>query len=1045
MKERYRDKQILDSPVRAENPFPGLRPFTVNESHLFFGREGQSDEVLLKLSEHRFTAVIGASGTGKSSLMYCGLIPILHGGFMTGAGSRWQIIVTRPGVSPIDNLAESIMDHDPTFDGDQDDHDLGVVINSTILRSSSLGLVDAVSKIRQGENENILLLVDQFEELLRYRKLYTDTNAVNESTAYVNLLLEAVSQSEVPVYVALTMRSDFIGDCAMFPDLTHMINKSHYLIPQMTRDQLRMAVEGPVAVGNGKISQRLVQELLNDIGDNPDQLPVLQHALMRTWDYWKDQDGKAGIMDIRHYHAIGTIAEALSEHANEAYDELTKKEQEICEVIFKSLTEKGADNYGTRRPADITTIASIAEVTPEQVIRVVEKFREPGRSLLLPDATVPIYDDTVIEVSHESLMRIWERLRVWVEEEFESAKMYRRLSDAATMYQVGRTSLWRPPDLQLALNWQQKQRPTRIWAQRYDDGFERAIVFLESSRVAYENEQKSKEKLQKRLLQRTRRVAVILGVFAVVSILFFVFAIVQKVDADNQARLAIQNEQLATEQKELALQNEEVADSMRRLAVSEREEAQLQRDAAERNARNFQIQKEVAERQRQVADEQRKLAERQTEIAEWRTYEAEEANQFAQEQALLAENRRKDAYNLRLISLAQSMAVKSLQITEPQLQGLLALQAYKFNTEFGGNAYDHYIYDGLYYAVKNLSGDPLTTYSAHTDGVRSLAGSRGGQNFYSAGSDGKIFRWSFDQSIEPQLVYDNEYASKKIIVHPNHDKLLNLGNMPYVQELSISGGQTDSNLISLPVSRAYDIAYAPDGTSFYILGIDGLVYINDGEWNVIGELGTNYRHIEVSPRGFELVASATNGEVAALRLINTGKKQIIIEADGVAAGAVSFNADGQLVAIGNDNGQVKIYNRNNKSILNILSGQKSLISAINFFQGGKFLATASLDGSVQLWIMGQLDKQPFVLKDHYSYVWDIMFSPDGKYLLTANRSGVIKSWPVTPDLLAEKFCDLLQRNLTSQEWDRYVAEDIPYDDTCNKLSGDNATAENGNE
>ncbi|MGB5929175.1 MAG: High-affnity carbon uptake protein Hat/HatR, partial [Cyclobacteriaceae bacterium] len=201
MKERYRDKDILDSPVRAENPFPGLRPFTVNESHLFFGREGQSDEVLLKLSEHRFTAVIGASGTGKSSLMYCGLIPILHGGFMTEAGSRWQVIVTRPGISPIDNLAKSIMEHDPCFDDEQEDRELGTVVNSTILRSSSLGLVDAVSKIRQGPNQNILLLVDQFEELLRYRKLYKDINAVNESTAYVNLLLEAIYQTEVPVYV----------------------------------------------------------------------------------------------------------------------------------------------------------------------------------------------------------------------------------------------------------------------------------------------------------------------------------------------------------------------------------------------------------------------------------------------------------------------------------------------------------------------------------------------------------------------------------------------------------------------------------------------------------------------------------------------------------------------------------------------------------------------------------------------------------------------------------------------------------------------------
>src|SRR5690606_22668491 len=95
--------------VDLMNPFPGLRPFGFEESHLFFGREGQSDEVLLNLARHRFTAVIGASGSGKSSLMYCGLIPILYGGFMTQAGADWTVLVTRPGISPIDNLAEAIV------------------------------------------------------------------------------------------------------------------------------------------------------------------------------------------------------------------------------------------------------------------------------------------------------------------------------------------------------------------------------------------------------------------------------------------------------------------------------------------------------------------------------------------------------------------------------------------------------------------------------------------------------------------------------------------------------------------------------------------------------------------------------------------------------------------------------------------------------------------------------------------------------------------------------------------------------------------------
>ena len=140
------------------NPFPGLRPFNISESHLFFGREGQSEEVLYNLSENKFVAVIGSSGSGKSSLMYCGLVPILHGGFIAEAGSKWKIIVSRPGNDPLGNLAQAIV----TGSG-KTNTDLDVNFTRSILESSSLGLVEAVKQIERKEGENILILADQFD------------------------------------------------------------------------------------------------------------------------------------------------------------------------------------------------------------------------------------------------------------------------------------------------------------------------------------------------------------------------------------------------------------------------------------------------------------------------------------------------------------------------------------------------------------------------------------------------------------------------------------------------------------------------------------------------------------------------------------------------------------------------------------------------------------------------------------------------------------------------------------------------------------------
>ncbi|MEQ9412672.1 MAG: hypothetical protein RIF39_02505, partial [Cyclobacteriaceae bacterium] len=382
------------------NPFPGLRPFSIDESHLYFGREGQVDDILVQLSAHRSVTLMGYSGRGKSSLMHCGLVPVLYGGFMTQTGPHWHIVTVRPGVSPIANLANAIIDYQiNTQQIDESDREIHKAIISSVLRSSPDGLVEVAKYIQAKANENVFFMIDQFEELFRYDESSGDEHS-NDATAYVNLILNAVHQTKVPVYVALNMRSDFIGECSTFTGLTQMINASNYLVPQMTREQKRMAIEGPIAVGGGKISGRLVKKLLADIDKHQDQLPILQHALMRTWDYWVDNRESGEPMDVRHYNAIGRIEQALSLHANEAYDELTSKEKEIAEILFKNVTEKGEDNTGMRRPVKITNVSEIAEASDADVIKVVENFRKPGRSFLMPDASTKLTSNSVVELSH---------------------------------------------------------------------------------------------------------------------------------------------------------------------------------------------------------------------------------------------------------------------------------------------------------------------------------------------------------------------------------------------------------------------------------------------------------------------------------------------------------------------------------------------------------------------------------------------------------------------------------------------------------------------
>ncbi|HMG93807.1 MAG TPA: ATP-binding protein, partial [Chryseolinea sp.] len=381
----YSNDVSIDVQLGGDNPFPGLRAFSVDDSHLFFGREGQIDDILEKISKNRFVTVMGYSGSGKSSLMACGLVPVLYGGFITDSGSQWNIITTRPGSSPIRSLTDSIIEFMiGTHRITEADTEIYKSIVNSVLRSGSDGLIEISRFLHREAGENTFFLVDQFEEVFRYRDVEENAESLNDAQLYVNLILTAVEQKAIPTYVALTMRSDFIGECSVFSGLTQKINNSNYLIPQLTREQKKSVIEGPIKVAGGQISKRLVKRLLNDIGNNHDQLPILQHVLMRTWDYWISNHEIGEPVDIRHYNAIGKVGQALAQHANEAYDELSTRDKQIAEILFKNITEKSQDNRGMRRPCRLGLVAELAEASEGEVIEIVDHFRRAGRSFLMP-------------------------------------------------------------------------------------------------------------------------------------------------------------------------------------------------------------------------------------------------------------------------------------------------------------------------------------------------------------------------------------------------------------------------------------------------------------------------------------------------------------------------------------------------------------------------------------------------------------------------------------------------------------------------------------
>jgi WD40 repeat protein len=499
----------------GSNPYPGLRPFEEREEHLFFGRERQIDGMVDLLARSRFLAVVGGSGCGKSSLVNCGLQPALRRGLMASAGTAWRMVRFRPGLRPIEALAQGLATALAPADGDAiaslaaADLSAAEVI-ATQLRLSRLGLVEVAAQAGIGTDANLLVVVDQFEELFRYQVLAEDTAAARmasvqgEAQALVNLLLASGAQQHCPIHLVLTMRSDFLGDCSRFPGLPEAITAALYLVPRLSREERRQAIAMPALVSGTEIDPALLTQLVNDVGDDPDQLSILQHALRRTWSHWQQRGGE-GPITLADYEAIGTLATAIDSHAEQTLAEVASGETSegmvLSSRLFRALTDKASDPRGIRRPTTLAELQAICGGDPAAVVQLVQHFRQSDRAFLMPPEGTSLSPDSVVDISHESLMRVWRRLDQWADQEAAAAALFLRLADTARRHGCGQASLWRDPELQLALDWRQREQPTEAWAQRYAANQGEALAFLEASRAARQAERRQLE------LRRQRTIA----------------------------------------------------------------------------------------------------------------------------------------------------------------------------------------------------------------------------------------------------------------------------------------------------------------------------------------------------------------------------------------------------------------------------------------------------------------------------------------------------------------------------------------------------------
>jgi len=473
-------------------PYPGLRSFRRDEGDLFFGREDCINTMVDRLAANRLLAVLGSSGAGKSSVVKTGLLDALDLGVMAQQGSSWRVVLLRPGSTPLANLARGLLEAARPA---QDVSDRDIELLRAFLVRGPRSVIEWCRDGHLPVGTNMLLLVDQFEELFRYQ----DYAGREEAEGFVALLLESARNSEFPIYVVITMRSEYLGACALIDGLAETISTSVFLTPRMTREQCRSAIVGPAAVCGIAIEDALVNRLLNDLAAfapwedrsnrdqldrlvrRADQLPLLQYCLNRMFVRAQGAaDGAAITLTLADYEKIGGLSGALNAHADEIVRALGPENRPVVESVFRGLTLGSTISDAVRRPTRLRELAEISNADEAQVRLIVDTFRAPGCNFLTPEFDssnpTPLDAAAIVDISHESLIRQWRQLSEWLEKEARSLRQWRRLQD-----RFEDKDPLRGTELANMQTWRAEEKPNKAWAARHGGNFQAIMDFLDDS------------------------------------------------------------------------------------------------------------------------------------------------------------------------------------------------------------------------------------------------------------------------------------------------------------------------------------------------------------------------------------------------------------------------------------------------------------------------------------------------------------------------------------------------------------------------------------
>ena len=1044
------------------NPFVGLRPFQSEDSMLFFGRDKQIRELLDQLHKTRFLAVVGGSGSGKSSLIRAGLIPGLLGGFLVYDRDIWKIASMKPGDSPIHNLVSALC------------HSLGkndkAVITSILSEIEENGIraiLDILKSELNASDVNFLLLVDQFEEIFRFGLQKKNTKLQEQAEEFCSLMLELAEQDEFPVYVIMTMRSDYLGDCDIFTGLPEALNRSQYLVPRLTREQRREAIVGPAHLAGTRIEPRLLDRLLNESVNRIDELPVLQHALLRTWHFWQ-MDGK-DTLDVEHYENAQTVKKALDHHAEEAYEQLSDKEKPVAKRLFQALTQVDPGNRRIRRPKHLNELVQICQVDAAELMSIIDKFQSNQRNFLV--CSKNIHDNPLVDISHESLIRQWDRLKIWVDEEAESAQTYQELVQRANRHIFMGAGLLEGIELDINLRWKNNQNPNKNWAGQYnvfenfpEGHFERALAYLDKS----QREQRE----QRRVRVFTRMFATVLFVSLIMVSVFFIILRNRVLDSEYAIGLVYEEKAsgLLRTDPQIGQANPQKAWLYTLAALNQSTPknkvlpASWGRLAEPQFYQNNFLPVDV-----QTFTSTRRLsclalnpaasmfvtsAEDDNVLTMWDATtgqrikvlpkEHEEtitAVAFSHDGRTIitggADNRIKlwdsatGAVTSTFILNEQDVRAVAISpdnylVASVERFGEITLRSAQSGNVIGQIPTD--FNETILSLAFSSSGDLLAagfsdrtikfwdtktrrlqqTWQTPTDRVTSLAFSSN-DSIFASGSDAGVIRIWNVATEEQRSGWIGHHQEVMSLAFAPDDRTLMSGSDHTIKRWDVSPDQRWERLNEHEESVTA-IAYSPDGEKTISGSQDKTVRLwvaETGQGRQVGEQPGDVTSITISPNGQRMVTGSKNAAIQSWDLA-TGERRSLKSSMGTSK-SVRYNRDGSLLAAAYpQTRQIKLWDTSADQwqLIDSLQGHSQAINDIAFHPDGSVLASASSDGTVKLWDARTGAELLTLTSDNYNDpVLSVVFHPDGRDLAAGYVDGTIVLWNVSNGKASQSFGD----------------------------------------